>query len=616
MSEEAVDALEIASVVGREFSEGVVASVSAADSRSTGVFRQIRLARLVEAGAAAGSLRFRHVLVRDVLFDRLSSERRAKIHWEVANALELLDDRASQIHEIAFHRYHGVSAGDPMLALESCRRAGQAASVRLAYEEAIAQFAHAIDLIATYAPEDELGRCDLHLMRGAEQSRAGDRDGAAESFREAARIARSISDGGRLALAALGSAPGFFAVEAGAPDSAVIALVREALEVNGRESLRLRALLLSRLAMALAWLDDGSERRKCCAEAWDIALETEDRELTLHVLLARWFAEWSPGEFESRWKIADDLMVTAELHGDHEALLLSRLFQVTCLLERGDLAEFTRQVSVFEVAADKLRQPEAKWYSALLKAMLALHHGELDEASRLSVRFAEIGAAVRDANVFHSRTSHRVLLAWELGDRDGMITAASDGCEAYPRMFGWRAARAWAFARAGRIDQARRDVEVVSAGGVARIPRRMDWVVTMALLGEACVLIKDRERAEAVYSQLREVRGRLIVLGLCVATWGCASRYLGRIARFLGDWQAAEALLRESVEVDRRVEARAWAAWSEFELGCVLLDAPGGSRTLRAEGRDLLAKAQRAAERHRLVWLKEMLDSRDRDGAV
>lgn len=152
--------------------------------------------------------------------------------------------------------------------------------------------------------------------------------------------------------------------------------------------------------------------------------------------------------------------------------------------------------------------------------------------------------------------------------------------------------------------------------GVEGIPRRMDWAVTLAMLGEACVSLHDHERARQVFNELGELRGRLIVLGLCVATWGCASRYLGRIARALGDWSGAESLLRESVDVDRRAEARAWAAWSEFELGCLLVDMPGATKSARAEGIERLASARGSAERHGLLWMKEMLDSRSRRGEV
>jgi DNA-binding winged helix-turn-helix (wHTH) protein len=604
-------ALEAASVLGREFSEQVVSLLCRRLQSDAGHLSEAIARRLVEPGVGQGTLRFRHILVRDVLYESLPTRTRRRLHWEVADAIaDAFGEHAELlVPEIAFHRYSGASEGEPQRAIECCARVGAICSARLAYEEASLQFSRALELVALFAPDDVLRKCDLYLALGNEQTRSGERDLGARSFAIAADLARSSNDRRRFAAAAIASFPGFFAIEAGAPDPRVIALLREAIEGSGHENRALRALLLSRLGMALAWLEEGRERESLCAEAADLASAVSDSGLKLQVLLARWFAEWEPARFEQRWGIADELMVQSGLHGDLETSLLCRLFYVTCLLERGDLAEFKRQVGVFENAADNLRQPEALWYAALLRAMHALHLGKLTEAEVLSARFAEVGSLVRDANVFHSRTSHRVLLAWELGHLDQMVAAASEGCEAYPAMFGWRAARAWALARAGRLEECQREVDVLCSNGVAAIPRRMDWAVTMTMLGEACVSLREVNLGREVFELLRPLRGRFIVLGLCVATWGCASRYLGKLAWLLGERSEALALLREAISVDDRVGAHAWAAWSRFELATILTDA-SSSREEQREGEGLLDQVRGDASMLGLAWLSHMLEAR------
>jgi tetratricopeptide (TPR) repeat protein len=517
----------------------------------------------------------------------------------------------SHFSEIAFHRYCGASAGDIGNAIESCRRAGIFASSHLAYEEAALQFSRGLELAEKSASQNAELRCDLLLALGAEEVRSGERDSAAANFARAAAVARTLGDAERLASAALGRFPGFFAVEAGAPDQFAIDLLREAIAVTPVDQERMRALLLARLAMAISWCDGAGEREGLTAEASRIALAHGDSSLRLQVSLARWFAEWEPEQFEKRWAIADLLMADGGRHGDRETVLLCRLFHATCLLERGEIREFKRQVAIFEEAASHLRQPEALWYSALLQAMFSLHLGRLQEADALSRRFAELGQIVRDANVFHSRTSHRVLLAWETGDLDEMIDAASEGSDAFPAMDGWHAAKAWALARAGRVAEAQRTIHIVARDGVSGIPRRMDWMVTLATLGEASVLVGDLVRAREVFEEMACLRGRVIVLGLCVATWGCASRYLGTLARSLGKWELAEELLREAVEVDTRTEANAWAAWSKYELGDLLVSRPAASIASSHEGSNWLAAAGECAQALDLRWLKTKLASRN-----
>jgi DNA-binding winged helix-turn-helix (wHTH) protein len=608
VSSETRYALLLGSVLGREFSEKILMLLCRSAGTALALLSEAVDARLIEPSTDTGTYRFRHILVRDVLYAQIPSKDRAKAHWDVAEAMkEALGDHAELLFpEIAFHRFEGVSAGDPRIAIDCCRRVGSLCSGRLAYEEAALQFERALALTQIFASEDVTGLCDLYLALGAEQTRSGARDKGSQSFAIAADLARSLNDGHRFASAAIGSFPGFFAVEAGAPDARVIALLREALDLVGERDKALRSLLLSKLGMALAWLEQGRERESLCREAWSLALEVDDAGLKLQVLLARWFAGWEPTQFEERWAIAEELMIQSARFGDRETSLLCRLFHVTCLLERGDLPEFNRQVGVFEDAADNLRQPEALWYAALLRAMHSLHLGHLSEADALSRRFAEVGALVKDANVFHSRNSHRVILAWELGALEEMVDAASAGCEAYPAMYGWRAARAWANARASRLPEARRDVEFLCANGVSAIPRRMDWAVTMAMLGEACVSLGDVELGRQVFELMVPLRSRMIVLGLCVATWGCASRYLGKLAWLIGNVASAESFLREAIEVEDRVMAGAWAAWSRFELSKLLVESKAGANATQ-ESDVLLTRAREDAGRLGLRWLSRSI---------
>lgn len=605
LREPAAIVLERASVIGRSFSARLVERLCVELSSISESLRESEVARLIERLGTGDTFRFRHALVREVLYERVELVERARMHWLVADAIEAIHGVEAEefCSEIAFHRFSGSTYGEPLRAISACRRAGLIASAQLAYEEAATQFQRALELAEVVVPRDSELQCDLLLALGREQTRSGDRDLAAATLARAAALAREMGDGTRLAAAALASSPGLFSVEAGAPDEFVIALLREAIASCGVGDDRVRARLMARLAMALAWCDSADEKAWLIADASRIASARRDSQLELHVLVAQWFAEWQPAEFERRWSIADRLIVQSGSDGDPETSLLCRLFHVTCLLERGEIKEFKRQVALFTEAADSLRQPEAIWYSTLLRAMLALHLGELDEADRCSRQFAQLGEMVRDANVFHSRTSHRVLLAWESGDLDEMVNAASAGCDAFPAMYGWHSARAWALARAGRVIEAQREIDFLVRNGVDAIPRTMDWPVTMAILGETAVLLGDPDLSEAVFRELGCLRGRTIVLGLCVATWGCASRYLGRLASVRGEWNLSEQLLREAVEVDTRAEAKAWAAWSMYELGRVLMNHPDASPSARREGMRWISRARREARRMNMRWL-------------
>jgi hypothetical protein len=415
-----------------------------------------------------------------------------------------------------------------------------------------------------------------------------------------------------LALAAVGSFPGFFAVEAGAPDVEVIDLLREALATTSLEDGKQRALLKSRLAMAIAWFEEGNERRVLCEEAHAFAAESGDLALQVQVLLARWFAEWAPDEFQQRWAIARDLISRARLFGDTETLLLCRLFWVTCLLERGEIAEFRREVAIFQDAAERLRQPEALWYAALLQAVEALHSGRLREGEKLSARFFSIGRLVGDANVFHSRMAQRFLIAREQAEWELLVRIASEAVEAYPRVVGWRATKAWALSEAGRLEEARHEFVSLSQQGFEDIPRRMDWSVTIALLSDVAVALEAREEGETLFRLLKPLRGRLIVVGLCVVTWGCASQYLGKLRVLSGSMAEGAALLAESAEIEDAAGAEAWAVRSRLALAGLLADpALSGSPWSRSE---VIRRCGDAARALQLVDVCQKLAGIDRGG--
>ena len=614
LSEATREILRVAAVTGRDFSDQLLRLATRQIAGTADAIEESCNARIVVPHPSLeGVFRFSHALVRDALYERLTPHVRSALHWRVGEALQKVagDDPEIQLLEIAHHFYRGVDQGNAVQALETCVAAGALASKTLAYEEAVVQYGRAIELASLCRGDDEMLRCELHLVLGAEQARAGDRAASQATFGTASRLARNLDDGVRFARAAMGALPGFFAVEAGSPDAFAIALLREALERAGDGNPHLRALLLARLAMALAWSEEGAHRIALSREAAALASASGDSVLILQVLLARWFAEWEPEGFEERWGIAEELMERASLSGDRETLLLCRLFWVTCLLERGEMTEFLRQVRVFEEAAEVLRQREALWYAALLRSVHALHEGRLADAEVLSSRFAEIGELVGDANVFHSRMAHKIILAWETGKHEELVAGALRGCEAYPGVVGWSAAYAWSLGQAGRLDACRREFEALARRGFQQIPKRMDWAVTMAFLADVAALLGAEEEADTIFRLLQPLRGRSLVLGLCVANWGCASRYLGGLAHAMGrDADAAELFL-EAIKVDDRVGARAWAARARYDYA--RLAHLSGDRELCERAAPLLREAERTAKELGLSDLARRLDDLRRE---
>ena len=105
-------AAERASVVGRTFDRGAVAELSAEPDRGSLAARLLALTRkeLIRPDGRGivgdEAFRFRHILIRDAAYDRLTKSDRAELHERFAAWLErIAGDRSAEYLEIVAHHY-------------------------------------------------------------------------------------------------------------------------------------------------------------------------------------------------------------------------------------------------------------------------------------------------------------------------------------------------------------------------------------------------------------------------------------------------------------------------------------------------------------------------------
>lgn len=129
---------QIAACIGREFSTGLLASVCKLNAEDL----QYALDQLVEAELLYNrgteqqqSYIFKHALLRDAAYEILLRSRRQSIHSDLAH--RLLETSGSQPEIIA---YHAIQAGLTDIALRYLQLAGQHATSRSAFTEAISHY--------------------------------------------------------------------------------------------------------------------------------------------------------------------------------------------------------------------------------------------------------------------------------------------------------------------------------------------------------------------------------------------------------------------------------------------------------------------------------------------
>lgn len=117
--------LQVAAVIGREFSSILLAHVSElANDDVSAALSALKEAEFVFATApgAASDYRFKHALTQEVALQSLLRDRRRRIHARVAEGLETLQpDRVNE--QAALLAYHWESAGEPLPAAQAYGRA-------------------------------------------------------------------------------------------------------------------------------------------------------------------------------------------------------------------------------------------------------------------------------------------------------------------------------------------------------------------------------------------------------------------------------------------------------------------------------------------------------------
>ncbi len=163
--------LSLAAVIGREFAIEVLEALGdlpedrLLDAIDEGVQAQL----ISEAPDRAGRFSFVHALIRETLYEELTTTRRVRIHRRVGEAIERLMQGRSDppLADLAHHFVQAASADAADKAIDYATRAGDRAADTLAYEEAARLYDMALQSLEFKAegPESEVRRSALHGQR-------------------------------------------------------------------------------------------------------------------------------------------------------------------------------------------------------------------------------------------------------------------------------------------------------------------------------------------------------------------------------------------------------------------------------------------------------------------
>ena len=578
----AVRALELAAAAGAEFSLALLQRVRGAEVPGLlDGLESAEAAGLIKAvGDRPGLWMFKHALVRAAIYEALPDFRRARLHSEIADALE--HDPGVDPTELAHHAFAARSVDGPERAIRASRLAAEHALTGLAYEQAANHYQRALLALEQGRATHPREQCELLLALGEAQARAADPEADA-TFIAAEQQARALADPELIARGVLGRCG--IGVTILGPDAERAGALKEVLQALGDRAPALRARILARLAIELYYATDRKQAGPLSRQAIDTARSANDVNALLMALNAHHVALWTPDGLPERLAVAEEMITLAREHNRYEQELQGRNWLCADLWEAGEIDGFEQQTGEHAQLARRLRLPTFGWYEPLWQAAVAALRGEWQHAEQLLAEAEQAGTQAGDRNAplftFGLRIQMRIA-RHQFTDED--LAVVEHHVQESPASPAWRCWRCWFAAQAGNLAQARADLAILAREDFAGLPRDANWLAAIFELTQAVYVLNDRHRAGQLYELLAPFKDRHITAMRGSFSWGSAHYALARLASTKGNLEDAAKHYEAALELERRWKARAWLVRTRTHYAELLVNrARPGDRDLATD---------------------------------
>ncbi|MCA1844638.1 MAG: AAA family ATPase [Actinobacteria bacterium] len=565
--------LAMASVIGQGFPLDLLVRItgSGEDQVLDSLEAALRAALIEETPAQVDRYRFRHALIREVLYREIPTSRRVRLHRQIGEAMEAGEE--GHLSELAYHFHAAGPGGDPERGVAYAERAAKEALAQLAYEPAASFYGLALEALGWAPAEDASRRAELLLGQGDACRRAGETARARTAYLGTFEIARQLPDPVLVARAALGLGE---ASAVWGADTALIEALELALSRIDTNHAGLRARVLARLAQALC--HDADQRRpsqELIREAVETARRSRDAAALAAVLDAGHAALSGPDGLAERLEIAGELLRLADELEDQELALLAHGWRVVNLLEAGDLAGMDQARAEHARLAAAIRQPLHQRDAIAWEAMRAMLDGRFDDAANEAERARSLSESAGDPYARASYHAQRFRLALEIGSPEALEKmadsirdiVASQG----PSWLIYQSSLALIYARLDRKEAAGAELQtILSSGAFADAPRDLVWLDVMTNLAEVCAFVDDSDTACRLLPSLAPYADRFVVKDRAMACNGSVSRFLGLLASTAGRPDEAVRYLEAALAVHQSLPAPPLVARTRCDLAHLL----------------------------------------------
>ncbi len=592
LSEAANRALRIAAVAGVEFELAVLEAVARLDEEALlSALDEGLVARLLfDVLGPTPRYRFAHALVRAILYDQVAVGRRVGLHRRVGEAIEALHGHDIDDHLPAL-AHHFAAGGDMAKAVVFATRAGERALAHLAYDEAVAYYGQALEVLEVAdLPDGEARHLDLLIALGEAQRRAGD-SGHRETLLHAARLAQARGDADELSRAALGNRRGFIFSAVGTGDAERVAVLGAAIEAIGTTDSPTRARLLATLGLELVYGGDPERRLRLSDQALALARRLGDPAALADVLLNRYYTIGGPDTRDERLANAAELVALAEHLGDPVLTAQALFLRLWAAVEGGDVGEAHRALDDCQRLAGELGQPTLRWFATFWRAAMSLLAGRLEEAERLANAAFELGQASGQPDAMAFFAAQQYWIRFDQGRLGEVEAALTELVHRLPWFVIPQTRLALLYCELDRPEEAKVLFDELVGDDLSRLPRDWSWLLAASACAAVCAHLGDTARAAVLYQILAPYEGRFPTPA--AVAYPSVSHYLGLLSTALRRFDEAEGHFSAAAAIHERIGAPAWLTRTRLEWARLLGTRgwPGDAERARA----LLGQAQATA---------------------
>jgi class 3 adenylate cyclase/tetratricopeptide (TPR) repeat protein len=562
--------LEVAALFGQECRGDVIAAV--AQRELTDVVATMEAATragLVEE-TGLDRYRFAHALVRSTLTDAQSASRRARIHAAIGAELERV--APADVSALAFHFCAAATAGDPRRAVRYSREAGSQARDRAAYEDAIAVYERALELVGQAGLGDE--RRVLLVDLAEAQVIVGDpRYG--DTLDIALSEAGAAGDAAAFVRAVLLRSTGYsfeaaskITIEAQAieSDDAVVTLLEDALVTVGTEPTAERARLLSVMAGQL--LFESFDRRLALAtEALDIAERLDDPELFVQVAASWLVVAWAPHMLEPRLELTERMAALGPTL--RNPVWRWHAYAVQAPWEAGRLDIVDRHIAAID-RTDAVAFAFGRWQNHLGLAKRELFAGRIERAESHAEEASGIARESGFASGDLLYAAQLCAIRLEQGRADEMIPFVR---AVVPTLSGWYEAVSMSvfallLATDGQLEEAAELLAREKENGFTSLGRDPGALLYLSDWADVAASVGDTGAAQILFAHLDPWSDR--VVNFVAVAQGMVGRAVGRLECTLGRYDEAELRLDRMARRLDELGAPLWRARTLADLAATL----------------------------------------------